>query len=171
MASPDLGARFGHERRRVHRLHRRMGKEGRLISRLYRPTRGVADVARRVDHPSRLVVRALVERGAVGGEHVLSREFQAFRLVPDYIRLLKRRCCERKGIGDDSQVVPAFDQAVHADDIRWQTCPSEGAANARRMTDRRVELPLLTGIDAEAGDTMNLRRDVEAAGTLANIFA
>ena len=171
MAGPDLGARFGHERRCVCRLHRRMGEEGRIISRLDRLARGLADVARRVDYPSRFVVGALVERGAVGGEHVLGREFQAFRIVPDDVYLLERRRCERIGIGDDSQVVRAFDQAVYAGDIRGQTCPGEGAPNARRMTNRRVELSLLTGIDAEAGETMNLRRDVEAGGALADIFA
>ena len=123
MACPDLGARFGHERRCVYRLHRRMGEERRVISRLDRLARGVADVARRVDYPSRFVVGALVERGAVGGEHVLGGEFQAFRLVPNDVYLLERRRCERIGIGDDSQVVRAFDQAVYAGDISWADLP------------------------------------------------
>ena len=97
--------------------------------------------------------------------------FKPFELVPDDIRLLKRRRGERIGIGDDSQIVPAFNQAAHTGGIRGQTCPGEGAPNAGRMANCCVELSALTGIDAEAGNTVNLRRDVKAGRALANIFA
>src|SRR3974390_2248352 len=46
-----------------------------------------------------------------------------------------------------------------------------GSPNTRRMTYRSKELSLLSGINTEAGQTMNLWRDIGAGGTLADIYA
>ena len=87
-ARPHFHARIGHPRGRVDRLHRHMGEEGRGIGGLDVHARRLAHVAARFHHETRLEIRALVERGAIGGEHVPGGEGQGFGIVPDQVQLV-----------------------------------------------------------------------------------
>ena len=114
MTGPDLDAAVGDQRGGVDRLHRRMRQKRRLVGRLDLTAFGRGRIASAVDDPAWLEGRALIERGPVGGKHVIGGNAERLAVIPGHFRLLEGGGSLGIARCDDCKVVGAFDKSPHA---------------------------------------------------------